>query len=452
MALVSVAWFLTSCSAGKPEATPPSLRARLPECLRVVRVERGQLAYVIEHAEAGGQTVVLDIERGYAQTVNRLPLAVAGWSPSGSRLLVGACVLERHDGTLAVLAPFWAPLNAVPGAADWLALPTGDGALIAIPFPGGRAHELLPPESFEPGGASDVVWAEDGWLAWSRTSERPSREGGEWQQTIYVRPVSPGAKEHSWDVSDDVRLAYFQLLDWVPGRRLLLAARGSLADFLSGQGIPLVTLDPDSGDVTELEVSMLLTAEAYAWHPTRPGFVALADGDSRYLYETGRLVVLDVVTGERHYLTGDDLLAFEPTWSPDGNRLAFAGVAASPESGGDGEVRLDGRSIYVVEGPDGPIYPVTNPKGAVIDGWPQWSAEGSRLLYARQHDGYTDVHLLALNGTRDEILASGLGAPTCYDGGCGWRRLLAYNRLRELRLPARVLELAAASASTVRRR
>jgi len=61
-----------------------------------------------------------------------------------------------------------------------------------------------------------------------------------------------------------------------------------------------------------------------------------------------------------------------------------------------------------------------------VDGWPQWSADGTRLLYARQHSGYTDVRVVTLDGSSDALLATGLADLRCYYDGCGWRQMLAY--------------------------
>lgn len=404
------------------------MHRRLPECLRVVRAEDADLAYMMESEEGGIETLALDVHRGYGRSVESMPLSSAGWSPSGERLLLGACAFARDDGTLATLSPFWAPPRGLAGAVDWVGLPSGDGALLAIPFPTGRVQELLAPDTLEPGGGSDVIWSDDDWLAWSRTSERQAGGEGRWRQTVYARPVLGGVATRSWIVSDDVRDAYFQMLDWVPGTRLILAVRGSLGDFLDGRGLSLVTLHADNGEVGELEMSMLPTREAYAWHPRQTGVLALAEGESRYLYETGRITVVDVLTGERRYVGGADLAAFEPTWSPDGSRLAFAAVPMWSASEVDGEARLEGRAIYLAAESDEEPRRLTEPGAGAFDGWPQWAGDGSELVYARQHDGYTDVRLMKIDGRRDELVASGLGAPTCYDGGCDWRRLLVFNR------------------------
>lgn len=46
-----------------------------------------------------------------------------------------------------------------------------------------------------------------------------------------------------------------------------------------------------------------------------------------------------------------------------------------------------------------------------MDGWPQWPADGTRLLYTRQHNGYTDVRVVTLDGSSDALLATDLADP-----------------------------------------
>jgi hypothetical protein len=322
---------------------------------------------------------------------------------------------------------FWAPLDALPGAPDWLAMHIADGALLAAPFPEGETRQVLPPGSLGNDRRSTVRWSLDGWLAWSLNADQLA-EAGQFEQMLYVRPAEGDAEVTAWRLSDDIREAYYQIVDWVPGTRLILAARGMLAVSLWSWGVPLVTINADTGEITDLGAAMLLTPEAYAWHPAQPGLLALAEGGSRYLFETGRLALLDVTTGELRTLTSPDVAAFEPDWSPDGTLLAYAAVPASPDAVGGGDTlehALDGRAIYVVNPQSGETHALTHPSDAV-DGWPQWSADGTRLLYTRQHDGYTDVRVVTLDGSSDTLLATGLTDPRCYYGGCGWRQMLAY--------------------------
>jgi len=193
-------------------------------------------------------------------------------------------------------------------------------------------------------------------------------------------------------------------------------------------GGTLVTINADTGEITDLGATMLLTPEAYAWHPTQPGLLALAEGSGRFINANKRLALLDVTTGELTYLTSGDTVVFEPAWSPDGTLLAYAAVPASPDAAGDGETlehALDGRAIYIINPQTGETCAFTNP-GDGIDGWPQWSADGTRLLYTRQHDGTTDVRVVTLDSSSDDLLVTGLADPECFYRGCDWRQMLAY--------------------------
>ena len=170
---------------------------------------------------------------------------------------------------------------------------------------------------------------------------------------------------------------------------------------------------------------MLLTPEAYAWHPTQPGLMALAEGSGRFIHENKRLALLDVTTGKLTYLTGEDIAAFKPAWSPDGTLLAYAAIPVPPGDVETMEQALDGRAIYIVDPATGESRALTNP-GDGVDGWPQWSADGTHLLYTHQHDGISDVRVVALDGSSDELLVTGLPDPECSYRGCNWQQMLAY--------------------------
>jgi len=399
----------------------------LPGCLRDEPLVGGRLAFVTERLPFRC-TTILDLEHGDAWTLS--PVTLLEWSPSGSHLLAGS-IVYRYDGvamsSFSNRPAFWAPLDALPGARDWLAMLTADGALLAVPLPEGEPRQILSPGSLGNDGRGTVRWSPDGWLAWSLNTDQLA-EASQFAQTLYVRPAEGDAEITTWRLSDDIREAYYQIVDWVPGTRLILAARGVLAVSLWSWGVPLVTINADTGEITDLGAAMLLTPEAYAWHLTQPGLLALAEGGSRYLNDSIRLALLDVTTGELRTLTNEEMTAFEPAWSPDGTLLAYAAVPASPDASGDGttlEHTLDGRAIYIVNLQSGEARALTHP-GDVVDGWPQWSADGTRLLYTRQHDGYTDVRVVMLDGSSDELLVTGLPDPTCYYGGCSWQQMLAY--------------------------
>jgi hypothetical protein len=416
-------------SAGQPPvASEPGVDCGdqapgLPDTLQIITADGAQLAFAGE----GGGVTLLNLTTGQTRTFSQT-LSFAGWSPSGQHLLLGYSEFRYRGNFVVPRQTFWAPPEALPGATDWLALTMADGALLAVSVPGGQCYRVLPPGSLGEGGVGSILWSADGWLAWTGGLDHLAQTEA-WTQTLYLQPAA-GAEVITRSLSSDIRETYYRLIAWVPGTRLILAAEGMLANSLWSWGVPLVTINAGTGQITDLGVSMLLTPEAYAWHPTRPGWLALAAGGSRYLFETGRLALLDVTSGELRYLAGPDIATFEPAWSADGTWLAYAAVPASPHASGDVrmlESTLDGRAIYVTNPQTGETRQLTHP-GEAMDGWPQWSADGGRLLYARRQEGRTDVRVVSLSGERDELLAAGVAGPEqCYYGGCGWEWILAYN-------------------------
>lgn len=414
----------------------------LPGCLRQESLVGGRLAFVDERPPFDNRPTVIDLEHGGAWTLGKYQGNPMGWSPSGEYLLQleyagegrSSYRVYRFDGMLVgewsslPTASFWAPPDAFTGARDWLAAPTSDGALLAVSQPRGQQRQVLPPGSLSTDERDIVRWSRDGWLAWSPTYDHLVA-ARQWEQQLFVHLADGGRQPLVWRLSEDFSKTYYQILDWVPGTRLILAAKGMACNSCWTWGVPLVAINADTGKVTELSASMLLTPEAYAWHPARPGLLALAEGGSRYLHDPRRLVLLDVTTGKFDYLTDQDTSVFEPTWSPDGKLLAYAAVRASPNASGDGQTLerlLNGRAIYIADPQSGKIRKLTQPPDDAVDGWPQWSADGKQFLYTRQRDDVTDVRVVTLDGSHDELLVTGLARPMCYYGGCGWSRMLAY--------------------------
>jgi dipeptidyl aminopeptidase/acylaminoacyl peptidase len=350
------------------------------------------------------------------------------WAKPPARRMVGRRLVNTCCGIPHPTSPFWAPPDGFPGASDWLARPTEDGALEAIPFPEGQPRQLLPPGTLGESRLVNVRWSPDGWLAWTLDPDQLANNG-HWEQILYVQLVEGGTATTALRLSDDIRETYYQIIDWVPGTRLILAGRLIfLSSSLQADGLPLVAINTDTGEITDLGTTMLLTPEAYAWHPTQPALLALAEGGGRFIHENKRLALLDVTTGDLHTLTGEDAAVFEPAWSPDGTLLAYAAIPVPPGATGDVEIMehlLDGRAIYIVDPATGESRALTDP-GEAVDGWPQWSADSTRLLYTRQHDEITDVRVVALDGSSDELLVTGLADPACFYGGCGWQHMLAY--------------------------
>ena len=175
---------------------------------------------------------------------------------------------------------------------------------------------------------------------------------------------------------------------WAPdNRRLAVAA--------VRKGEPVITVfDTESGDRSaEFQLPGLGEAFNPTWSPTgdRIAFVANEGG---YM----DLYVLDVETGEVRGLTDDPWTELHPDWSPDGDRIAFVtdrfgGELDLLEYGGYelATISSDGTGLERVE---------TFPDGRNTN--PQWSPDGESLYFVSAQSGIPNVyrHELGSGATR----------------------------------------------------
>lgn len=262
----------------------------------------------------------------------------------------------------------------------------------------------------------------DGWEAWTHNPDYSYLYPG-WEQVLAVR--SPrGEPSHIWRLSDDVRHKYYLPIAWAPGMHLLLAGRAANCNSCWSWGVPLATINAETGQIAEMEAAMLLTPEAYAFSPTRPGLVAISQGGSRFLLDGMRLALLDLNTGKRRDLTDPTMTAFEPTWSPDGKLIAYAVVHAAPHATIDDAVAaerlLNGRAIYIMNPDSGENHALTQPGEQHMDGYPRWAPDGNHLTYARRYADRTEERRISLDGKTDELIATYSVSPTCNYAGCDW--------------------------------
>ena len=156
-----------------------------------------------------------------------------------------------------------------------------------------------------------------------------------------------------------------------------LSPDGSRVVFLSSRGlfsIDLFLADARTGKIIRRIVrtdtdphfdSLQFLESAGAWHPNgrQFAFAALRSGRPA-------LVVVDVddarVVSERE-VPGVDAV-FNPSWSPDGSRLAFSGM-----SGGV----LD---LFLMDAASGQVSRLTSDVWAEVD--PEWSPDGGTLIFA----------------------------------------------------------------------
>ncbi len=419
----------------------------LPGCQSTEPLAFGRLVFVDPRPAFNNRPYVADLQTGDGWPAGEAPGQPAGFSPSGRYLLIhasnGSWLVFDTNGKRALklpggqdspaIDPFWLPQDTLKPGGDWLAAPTQNGGLEAYALPTGKTTPLLPDGTFTAAAGKPVV-STGGWIAW--ISNPAPQKDGPTAQTLMVAPLAKPEEIRSMALSADIQKdGAFRLLDWAPGTRTLLLG----GPVQAGGGLPLYSFNINSGQLTRLPGLMLNTHEAYDWNPVKPGLMALAEGDGASIASNKRLALLNVNTGAITYLILneqsaplDNFVAFQPKWSPDGRYVAFAGLQIAGGTDRTAENALLGRSIWIADTTTAPVtsWTVTAAQPGEdrqwVDGWPQWSQDGTKLLYTRQKGGKTDVRVHDLQTGKDNLLITGLPNPACLIGGCDWSTMLLY--------------------------
>jgi dipeptidyl aminopeptidase/acylaminoacyl peptidase len=98
-------------------------------------------------------------------------------------------------------------------------------------------------------------------------------------------------------------------------------------------------------------------------------------------------------------LTSNDFYEAEPSWSPDGSRIAFIAQAGAPSY-----------SVHVMDADGGNRHQVTSPGGRFPnnsgwDGVPTWSPDGTRIIFqTRIQPGWWDLFVVDVDGGNETRL------------------------------------------------
>ncbi|HZU12159.1 MAG TPA: hypothetical protein VFB58_04905 [Chloroflexota bacterium] len=337
------------------------------------------------------------------------------WSPSGTWLAFirdQALWTMRADGgdahSLGPVAPGEGQVEwSVRG--DRLAY-ISDGGLILTDADGSREVRVVSGGGGE--GAAALAWSPDGaWLAYEaevRAPGKPPMEQGLWR----VRADGTGSERIS--LSPAPAQIQYHLAGWSPDASELLYWQGmQLSASLAADGEPLMAISLSGGSPHRIVPIMLPYRSFLAWSPDGRTLAVVAGGGRQTW--ANKVLLLATLHGAPRRLTNPRTAMVAPAWSPEGHTLAVAIEIAGPVGQASTLRAVSGSHLWIVPA-NGPAATRLTSDPSFADDHPQWSRDGSTIVFARIHGQRAELWLVHADETGlRQIVAALTPSPLALD-------------------------------------
>ena len=247
-------------------------------------------------------------------------------------------------------------------------------------------------------------WSPDGKrIAFS--SFRKDRAGNLNHFDIYVMDADGGNQQRLTDNPHGD-----QYPSWSPDGKRIAFSSAREGHFIGDFGLTseIYVMDIDGGNQQRFTENP--HGDQYpSWSPDGQRIIFSSRRDGHFRNDFGisyEIYVMDVDGGNQQRLTENRKNDWEPSWSPDGERIAF-----TSDRKGD----LQNFEIYVIDTDGGNQQRLTNHRGD--SGTPSWSPDGERIVFASDRNGNFEIYVMDTNGSPPRNLTNnphGDGSPAWF--------------------------------------
>lgn len=230
----------------------------------------------------------------------------------------------------------------------------------------------------------DPVWSPDGTRIAFVSNRDPNLAECWPNDEIYVMDA---------DGSHVTRLTDNPALDWTP----VWSPDGTRIAFISTRVEPaaacqcvlcnrgIYVMDADGSHVTRLtEITPYDRDPSWSPDGRRIAFVG-STSVSVHVYTTAVIYVMDVDGSHATPLSDNAALELGPAWSPDGTRIAFVSY------------RDSNAEIYMMDADGSHVTRLTD--NPAVDLGPAWSPDGTRISFASYRDGNGEIYVMDADGS-----------------------------------------------------